>query len=285
MTRHAFPPRSLLAATDMSETSRAALDFARLLHERFQSAVTVVHAHYFELPPYFAAGQLPALVRGLDDLKNQSAENLRRVCRETLGEVADARVVERPPVEAILETAESVQADLIVVGTHGRSGAGRIWPGSVAEQVLRLSRRPVLAVRPNARTDDIRSILCPVAPTSSGMVALDYAAQLAAAFGATLHALHAAEPGTKPMQCPIVDESVRARCTVEETIIEGNAASVILRHAARSAPDVLIMGAEVRQAGWARMFSSTTQKVIQSATVPVFVVPDVETAPKGENER
>lgn len=285
MTRHIFPPRSILAATDMSGTSRAALDFARRLHERFGSALSVVHAHYFELPPYFAAGQLPALAQGLADLRDRAEENLRRVCREALGEVTDARLVERPPVEAILETAESVQADLIVVGTHGRRGAGRVWPGSVAEQVLRLSRRPVLAVRPDARIDDIRSILCPVASSPSGMVALDYAAQLAAAFGATLHALHAAEPGAKPMPCPIVDETVRSRCTVEENVIEGDAASVILRHAARSTPDVLIMGAEVKSSGWARMFSSTTQKVIQSATVPVFVVPNVAPAAKGENER
>ncbi len=185
MTRHVFPPRRILAATDMSENSRPALDFARRLRERFGSAVTVVHAHYFELPPYFSAGRMATLARELDELKDQAAEHLRRVCTEVMGDIADARVVERSPVEAVLETSESIAADLIVMGTHGRRGAARIWPGSVAEQVLRQSRRPVLAVRPGVRIADIRSILCPVAATPSGAVALDYAAQLAAAFGAT----------------------------------------------------------------------------------------------------
>jgi nucleotide-binding universal stress UspA family protein len=263
----------MMVATDMSQTSAAALAFARRLQEQFGGAVHVMYAHYFEMPAYFSSGQFQALARELANLRNEAAKQLRKVSQEALGETPEVRVVERPPVQAILEASESLHADLVIVGTHGRRGTERVWLGSVAEQVLRLSRRPVLAVRPDSRIDRIRHILCPVAPTESSFVALDYAVQLAKATGATLHALHVAEPGAKPMKCPIVDETVRNRCTVEETVVQGDAASIILRHAASKTPDVIVLGAERKSSAFGHMFSSTTQKVMQTSPVPIFVIP------------
>jgi nucleotide-binding universal stress UspA family protein len=276
MKPHVFPPQRMLVATDMSRTSAAALAFARRLREQFGGAIHVMYAHYFELPAYFSSGQFQALARELANLRNEAAKELRKMSHEALGESPEVLVVERPPVQAILETSESLQGDLVIVGTHGRRGTERVWLGSVAEQVLRLSRRPVLSVRPDSRVDRIRHILCPVASTESSFVALDYAAQMATATGATLHALHAAEPGVKPMERPIVDETIRNRCTVEETIMRGDAAGVILRHASTNTPDVMVLGAEHKSSAFAHMFSSTTQKVMQSSPVPIFVIPKWE---------
>jgi nucleotide-binding universal stress UspA family protein len=64
-----------------------------------------------------------------------------------------------PPAPAIVEAAEIAKADMIVMSTHGRSGLGRLFLGSVAESVLRATHTPVLLLRP---------VGAPVAPTRHG---------------------------------------------------------------------------------------------------------------------
>jgi nucleotide-binding universal stress UspA family protein len=64
------------------------------------------------------------------------------------GLVGDMVVVHGVPFQAILETASSQQVDLIVMGTHGRTGLRYVLLGSVAEKVVHLAPCPVLVVRP-----------------------------------------------------------------------------------------------------------------------------------------
>jgi nucleotide-binding universal stress UspA family protein len=63
------------------------------------------------------------------------------------GVEAERRLEEGDPVEAILRVAEEIGADLIVMGTHGRTGLSRLFMGSVAEQVLRRAPCPVLTLK------------------------------------------------------------------------------------------------------------------------------------------
>lgn len=65
---------------------------------------------------------------------------------------ADRRVVQGPVVEAIISTAESMNADLIAMASHGRSGLGRVFYGSVAAGVLQRVDRPLLLVRARVST-------------------------------------------------------------------------------------------------------------------------------------
>jgi len=276
MTDHRFPPQNVLVATDMSETSAAALDVARRLREQFGSSITLLHAHYFDLPFYFSSGQLTVLKREIQSLKNAALHHLREQTEKTLGGAADVRVVERPPVEAILEISESLPADLVIMGTHGRTGAGRVWLGSVAEAVLRRSRRPVLAVRAGVRIEQVRSILCPVAMNESGRVALEYAVQMAEATQAPLLILHAVEAGSQRPAAPVADDAMRSRCSLEESVVEGDAAAAILEEARSREPEVIVIGAERKPAPFGHIFSSTTQKVMQAAPVPILVVPKPE---------
>jgi nucleotide-binding universal stress UspA family protein len=273
MKAHRFPPQKVLVATDMSETSAAALDVARRLREQFGSSIYLVHAHYFDLPLYFSSGQLTVLKREIQSLRNGVLRYLREQAENALGGAAEVTVVERPPVEAILEASESLPADLIIMGTHGRTGAGRVWLGSVAEAVLRRSGRPVLAVRAGVRIEQVRSILCPVALNESGRMALDYAVQMAEATRAPLLVLHAVEAGSKPPVGPIADDVMRSRCSLQESVVEGEAAAVILEEAGRRQPEVIVIGAERKPVPFGHIFSSTTQKVIQAAPVPLLVVP------------
>jgi nucleotide-binding universal stress UspA family protein len=113
---------------------------------------------------------------------------------------AESRLVESLPVPAILDTAEQEKADLIVMGTHGRSGLSRLMLGSVAERVLRETHVPVLTVRQSdgsslSAAKGTQEILCLVNYTKLSRTALEYAVTLAACSGATVRVVHVVEPG------------------------------------------------------------------------------------------
>jgi nucleotide-binding universal stress UspA family protein len=162
---------------------------------------------------------------------------------------------------------------LIVMGTHGRHGTKRLMLGSVAERVLRQSRIPVLAIRESAEPGLFRSILCPFNFSEVGRAALDYAADVAVAYDALLTIMHAQESGDGPPACELVEEPIRRRCKVKEVLIGGEAARSILEEAQRVKPDLIVMGAEQKSTIIGELFSSTTERVMQSADAPLLVVP------------
>src|SRR5262245_12944554 len=137
-----LPLHTILHPTDFSERSRNALHLACALARDYGARLVILHVA--ALPTVVSAeGVLPP-----------DPELLYREAKEQLGrlEVPDANVrVERRfeegvPVTVILHVAEEIHADLIVMGTHGRTGLARLLMGSVAEQVVRKASCPVLIV-------------------------------------------------------------------------------------------------------------------------------------------
>ena len=75
---YSFPPQKILVPTDMGTASRSALQYARFLHERFKTAVSVLHAEHIELPPYFSNAQLGDLKREVNKLLRDTADYVKR---------------------------------------------------------------------------------------------------------------------------------------------------------------------------------------------------------------
>ena len=138
------PPRNIIVALDFSECSLAALRWVAPISKRWNSSVTAVHGiGVSALSPDFepAANFVPMI----DALTAQREEQLA-VQLEAAG--VDGRVVisRSSPADAIIETAASVDADLIIMGTHGRGAVGRLLLGSVAQRVLRETTCPVATI-------------------------------------------------------------------------------------------------------------------------------------------
>ena len=139
--------RRFLVPTDFTETSERALEWALDLAKRVGAAVTVMHA--YEIPILgFPDGALIAS----PDIATKISEAARSGLDRTVARVKDRGV----PVDAILRdgvayeevnaVAEAIQADLIIIGTHGRRGIARALLGSVAENVIRTATRPVVTI-------------------------------------------------------------------------------------------------------------------------------------------
>ena len=141
--------RKILVPTDFSPRSDAALDYAAALATALNAAVHLVHV--VEEP--FAGGEWEMYVRDPQEIRDQLDADARSRLATTAGRL-DPRAV---PVstgirhgsafDGILYEAKAIGADLIVMGTHGRSGLSHLMLGSVAERVIRGAHCPVLTVR------------------------------------------------------------------------------------------------------------------------------------------
>jgi len=136
----------ILVATDFGDCSTRALDAALEIAQKFDARVTLVHVwemptYSFEISPYMPNELwLPI---------EQAAQSQLTTWCETLKArwpKSDAVLRTGTPWHEVLTAAEGTHADLIVVGTHGRTGLSRVLLGSVAERVVRLAKVPVLTV-------------------------------------------------------------------------------------------------------------------------------------------
>ncbi len=137
---------TILVATDGSPASAAASDAAIDLAQRLDARLIVMNV--VNVPDVTAAS---AIFPGTVVSAREEAATIARVVADDArrcGVAATYLVWEGQPGEAIVAAAEAESADLVVVGTHGRSVIGRLLLGSVSEYVVRHSRVPVLVVRP-----------------------------------------------------------------------------------------------------------------------------------------
>jgi len=144
--------RRILHATDFSRASARA--FAAALERARQDRARLAVVHVLVPPSPFIAGEQPASWLELEARARRDAR--RRLdaavaAAERAGVAVEGKLVEGAPAEAIVRAARRGRADLIVIGTHGRSGLGRLFMGSVAARVLQLAACPVLTVRGRSR--------------------------------------------------------------------------------------------------------------------------------------
>jgi nucleotide-binding universal stress UspA family protein len=137
---------------DFSDASRAAMEVAADLARRFDADLVLLHA--YPVPGYtFPDGSVVASPKMLQDLADGAERHLDewRLDAERAGapRVTTAKSAGEPAKE-IVAFARDSGVDLLVLGTHGRSGLEHALMGSITERVLRKAHCPVLTVRPEA---------------------------------------------------------------------------------------------------------------------------------------
>jgi nucleotide-binding universal stress UspA family protein len=144
-----FPQfKTILVATDFSPTSEHALEYARALATSFGGTLHLLHV----VPdPVMASAWAEAYAYDLTALGERLRLDAERQLTEKAQTIRDVAVtteaVVGSPAAVIALTAADRAADLIVMGTHGRSGVKHLFMGSVAERVVRSAPCPVLTVR------------------------------------------------------------------------------------------------------------------------------------------
>ncbi len=293
----------ILCPVDLSQFSRDSLHHALALAKWWYGAqVTVCHIYGAPQPPLPVAGMpgnvpLPPPVQPDDIL-----QEVRRFCASSLTESwqsVEIIVREGNATKEIVLLAEQLPADVLVLGTHGRSGFERLFLGSVTEKVLRTTRVPVMTVPPpvtQAGPSLYKTILCPLDFSVASIRALDYALSLAQEADARLILLHViegllGEGGASEMGHlsvaefsryleedavaqlkSVVPEPARVWCKPEERVARGRAYREILRVAKDEGVELIVMGVQGKGALTRLVFGSTTHHVIREAGCPVLTI-------------
>jgi nucleotide-binding universal stress UspA family protein len=239
-------------------------------------------------------------------LSEVDREALREAMRTFLGPAvrgvpSELLLREGPDVrEEILATADAVRADLIVMGSHGRTGVRHLLLGSVADAVLRRASAPVLIVPPHADEAHVavpfKQIVCPVDFSPTSLFAVKFAMTLAQEDDAEITLVHSVDlaPALTDYEFPapldieavntaaradalqrlrdLVPERAREYCTVHTEAVEGRPHRAVLRLAAERHADLIVMGAHGRNAIDRLVFGSNTYAVIRDAACPVLAV-------------
>ena len=298
--------KHILCATDFSEGSRRALDYAIVLARWYHARLSVVHVHQLSIPtsggPYAGPEGLQPIL--LTELERRAL--LERLEAEVAADRAAAHVTLEIALDEGANIAESIvsravitSADIIVIGTHGRSGFERLMLGSVAERVLRKAACPVLTVPIHSRdvvprVHSIRRVLCPVDFSRSSHEALAYAAAFADQAQARLTILHVLELPPELSEyagamglvayrdariyeartrlSEMVASAVPPTCKVRELVLEGKPYSEILKVAAEQEADLIAIGVRGRGPVDLVFFGSTTNHVVRAAHCPVLTL-------------
>ena len=144
-------PRRILMGTDFSDCSKEALDYAVLLAKQFGAELYLLHV--FDAPASFIPGvgsvAGPEVFEWIDELRQGERKRLDTLAEEIgqKGVEVHSILKDGTPFREIPKAAKETAADLIVLGTHGRTGFDRFMAGSVAERVVRRSPCPIFLVK------------------------------------------------------------------------------------------------------------------------------------------
>jgi nucleotide-binding universal stress UspA family protein len=296
--------KNVLFATDFSATSDAALPYAAAICRRFGSTLHAVHV-LSESSLLMMTGGVDYVSMGTiyDDAQNEAKERLDQIAVRLEG-IPHRSYVQYgqvwKSVEAIIEAND---IDLIVLGTHGRTGLGKLLLGSVAEDILRHAACPVLTVGPKisghakllALPDkgldvappelELRNVICATNFGKNSSTVAEAAISLAEEFRSRLAMLHVIEDYTQlgrqpgPMEEGIrrLQDLVPSNAALQyppEFLLEfGPAPELILRVASQHEADMIVLGARSSaEIGTSHFPWSSAHYVIAHAQCPVLTI-------------
>jgi len=295
--------KNLLFATDFSEASEAALPYAAALSLRYGSTIHLAHV----LPEimFLRPGAPDPAVLGsiYEEAHSVAQEKMQRVADRLKGFPHKTYVRHGKTCEVLADIIDEHEIDLLIAGTHGRTGLGKLVMGSVAEEILRQAKCPVLTVGPKVvgtvaapRHDrelppqqiNIRQVLYATDFKQESVEAVAHAVSLAYGFRARLTLMHVIESydehlHDRPGQIEnilqklqgLVPEDAGLRYPPEILAQFGTPAESILQAAAERDADLIVLGVRPSEGhiGAATHLGRTVaHKVIVGAPCPVLTV-------------
>ncbi len=280
---------NILFCTDFSPYSNAALPYVLAIARKYGSRVYGTHVLPADVYVYVSPESWPAFVDAEDEVRQHDIarldQQLGEVPHEFLNAVGDVW-------GAVSNQIREHEIDLLVVGTHGRTGARRLLMGSVAERLFRNAPCPVLTVGPQVAVPpagvEFKHVLLATDFGEGAAEAAAYAISIASENRSTLCVLHVvddAKVGTVDLEPDSVFEMERLRelvpvaCGIEhsaEYFVEfGTPAEQILDFAERRGIDLLVVGAHTPHTRLGRVTNFThsiVQHIVAQAPCPVLTV-------------
>ena len=278
--------KNILFATDFSSTTKLALPYAVEIARRSAATVHVVHVVQPDIYPLVPPSRWPKMAQEEEEFRQESKRQLEE---ELQGLPHEFLFPAGNVWQNLARVIEDRNIDLVVLGTHGRTGVEKVLVGSVAEEIFRQAACPVLTVGPavssratHAAAAELNCILYATDFSPESLTAAPYAISLAKEHHAELILMHSIQ-NAEPEQVNSAFQTLRdvvpfgaglgsnPRCIVER----GAPADTILGVATRQNVDMIVLG--VRSAGGhltaaTHVGRSIAYKVVTQAACPVLTV-------------
>jgi nucleotide-binding universal stress UspA family protein len=283
--------QNILFATDFSDAAARAIPYVKRIAKHYEAKLVALHVYPPIVSPMTNPESWPIDTAALEASNQAQREQLLR----TFAGIPTEVLIEEGNVYTGLQAAiKRFHTDLVVLGTRGRTGIGKMLLGSVAEEILRKTPCAVLTVGPHAdpsRESDgqIREILYATDFTPQSQTAASYALSLAQEFQARLvfvHVVPRMQPNDLVMSSDVVKSSkallqelVPAEatywCKPEYFVEEGNPAEKILEMAHLRASDLIVLGVKQEKGvpgAATHLPFATVHQVVSHAGCPVLTV-------------
>ncbi len=295
---------SILFATDGSQGSARAEAYACALAQSWGASLTVMSVLEFPpgMNPDYAVNRLY-----LDELMQETTARLVEVTARAggLGLSVQPRIATGIPSKEVIAVAGAEDADLVVVGTRGKTGLEHVLLGSTAERIIRTAPCPVLAV-PAAerragdhRTATVTSMLVPIDFSECSLDALEYGALIARRANVSMKLLHVLEPVSYGLDftLPHVTQRESSKAAIMKRLSDlvsvvtslglaseflmsgGLQADSILEAARAQSVDVIVMGTHGRRGVSHALFGSVAESVLRRSSCPVLTVRSLKLPP------
>lgn len=283
--------KRILLASDFSDCAKLAETSARLLAKACAAKLEILHV--LDLQPGMDP-ELPVNRLYLEQLRKEADRQLAGALARAAADGLAAAGHQLPglPGQRIADMARDGDADLVVLGTHGRTGLDRLLLGSTAEEVVKTAPCPVLTVRSTPAGPGIRHILVPVDFSDYSLEALEYAVQVAKLFGAAVTLLHVLEPSSYGLDFTLShaaeEHKVRERLerrladfaalltshglTARHAMDAGAPGESIVAWAQDQQCDLIVMGTHGRRGLSHLVAGSVAQAVLRRAACPVLTM-------------
>ncbi len=279
----------ILWATDFSDEALEAFTYADIFAKTFGAEILGLH-----VVPGFSPEHYQSAIVVIDEL-NKRMDYMKNVAEERFKSLQKAKDVtfdyvikDGSAAKVIVETAEELKADLIVIGRKGLSAIERLFIGNVANQVLRHSPVPILVTKKKSGKPRFKKILVPTDFSEQEEVERDYAWKLAKGFGAGITLLHILELHDYDFPPRVLDEMLgsvmkklkqrkrreKEDIKITEEVTRAINAPVGIADYADTHKIDLIVISTCAQSKLERFFlGSTTEKVISYSHIPIFAIP------------
>jgi len=281
--------KNILFATDFSPVSERAGSYAKALALNFRSNVEIAHVFDPSAVSSYLGAILGMPVKQRQQISKDSLGKLQQNFAASGIETHTSLPEGRRPHVALLKAAEQNDTDLIVAGTHSKSGLERLVLGSTAEDLIRSASCPVLTVGPHAKEPQrgplvFRTIVYATDFSAEAAKAAVFALSFAQDSGAHLYFCYVSGseplPGEKdtfdgPFKAALnrmIPESVYEWCTPETVVKHGAAAEAILELAERVNADLIVLGARNASFWLKHVEHGLTPDLLAEATCPVMTV-------------
>lgn len=283
--------RNILFATDFSPAAAQAIPYVKKIAKHYDADLVALHVQQPLLNPTLPPRGWTSEVEAAKAQNHQHRAELLRVFEG----IRTLVVIEEGDIQSSLDVAiQKNNTDLVVIGTRGRTGLGKVLLGSIGEEIFRTVSCPVLTVGPHSRAPlgaggPFREILYATdfSPESQGAAA--YAVALAQGFQSRLILLHvipeqeagdlvsAADVTTSSQKLlrSLVPPEAEAWCKPEYFVERGDPAEKILEFANLRESDLIVLGVRPQKGvpgAATHLPVATAHKIVSRATCPVLTV-------------